>query len=501
MTMKKLFFISVFAVGLGLASCDSYLDINQDPNSPTEENITSDMLMPAAEMNVASSYGDYLRITGGYFSQIYAQYFGTSNYVGYSQFEMSATRSSSFYTQMTQRGQNNLQTIRELAVQDEDWGTYLAATVLRAFAYQALVDCYGEIPYTEALDVSNLTPHYDEGLTVYQGILEELDEALDHVTSSSTVCTNFLYPNETAASWIQFANALKLRILMRMYNAQDVTSEVAALIAEDNFPTADVAYTSCWADMEGSRNPFYSEDFAAGQQQNLVLNQALCGTMQILDEEGNIEYQDPRLGAFFNTNSSGEFFGGISGTNHSTANDITSNTLCRPVASATMPLYMLTLAEIEFFKSEYYARTGNASQAQSHYEAAIEASFSSAGVDGAAENIARNPYDANNYLECIGIAKWIAMSGTTPFEGYCDLRRLGYPAFGTATGSNFFDEASGNYDVSSYVPGTLYTPISVFNQVGSNNLLQRWPYPESSSSRNSNVPTFPGYTVPIFWAE
>lgn len=497
--MKKFLFISILAAGL--ASCDSYLDINQDPNSPTEENITTDMLMPAAEMNVAASYGDYLRITGGYLTQVYAQYFGTSNYLDYSQFQMSAARSSSFYTQMTQRGQNNLKTIREKAAAEGDAGTYLAATVLRAFAYQALVDCYGEIPYTQALDENNLSPAYDDGLTVYNGLLAELDEALANVTTSSPVCTNFLFPDETAEPWIKFAKALKLRILMRMWNAQDVSTEVSALIAENDFPTADVAYTSCWADTEGARNPFYSEDFAPGQQQNLILNQALLGTMQLKDENNSVTYQDPRLAAFFNANTDGEYVGGISGSNLSTAADITSNTLCRPVATATMPLCMLTVAETEFFIAEYYARTNNASQAQSHYEAAIEASFASAGVEGAAENIAQYPYDQANFEKCIGIAKWIAMSGVNPFEGYCDVRRLGYPTFGTATGDDFFDAATGAYDVSSYEPGTLYTPIMVFNQVGNNQVLQRWPYPVSSSSTNANTPDFPGYTVPVFWAE
>lgn len=501
MTMKKLFFISALALAMGLGSCDSYLDINQDPNSPSGENVTSNMLMPAAEMNIAASYGDYLRITGGYLCQIYSQYFGTSNYLDYAQFQMTGTRSSSFYTQMTQRGQNNLQTIRELAAAEEDWGSYLAATVLRAFDYQALVDCYGEIPYTQALDQSNLAPAYDEGLTVYEGILADLDEALANATSSNPVCTNFLYPGANAGRWIQFANALKLRILMRMWNVRDVSSEVSALIAENNFPSDDVAYSNCWTDGFGGRNPFYEEEFAPGRQQNLVLNLALKGTMQVQDENGDVVYEDPRLGAFFNRNSDGEFFGGISGTNHSTATSITSSTLCRPIASATMPLYLLTRAETEFFIAEYYARTNNASQAQAHYNAAIEASFASAGVDGAAENIARYPYDQSNFEQCIGIAKWIAMSGVNPFEAYCDVRRLGYPAFGTATGSDFYDTASGEYDASSYEPGTLYTPIQVYNQVGSNQLLQRWPYPESSSSTNANTPSFKGYTTPIFWAE
>lgn len=499
--MKKIFVISALAMGLGLASCDSYLDINTSPNSPAADNIETDMLMPAIEMNVATSYGNYLRVTGGYFSQVYAQYFGTSNYIGYSQFQMSATQSSSNYTQLTQRGLSNLKTVCEKASASEDWGTYLAAKVLRAFIYQALVDCYGEIPYTEALDDTNLSPAYDDGQTIYEGILAELDEALEHASNSSTVCNNFLYPSATAEKWIRFANALKLRILMRMSGVKDVTSEVNALIAADNFPTEDVAYQGCWSDEAEHRNPFYAEDFGPGRQFNIVANQALIGTMCVLDGDGNVEYLDPRLPVYINTNSSGEYFGGISGTNFNTGGDIQSGTLCRPVATYDMPIYMLTRSEIEFFIAEHYARSGSTAQAAAHYAAAIEASFATAGVSGADEYVARYPFDASNYKKSIGLAKWTAMALVNPFEGYCDLRRLDYPTFGTRKGSDFFNVSSNEYDVSGYVPGTLYTPIMVYGQVGDNKLLERWPYPESSSSRNSNTPDFPGYTTPIFWGK
>ena len=57
--MKKLAIISAIILGLGTTSCDSYLDINQDPNSPAEKDVTSSMLLPAAEMNLADSYGNY----------------------------------------------------------------------------------------------------------------------------------------------------------------------------------------------------------------------------------------------------------------------------------------------------------------------------------------------------------------------------------------------------------------------------------------------------------
>ena len=60
--MKKLFIISTILLGLTTTSCNNYLDINQDPNSPSEENVTSSMLMPGAEMNLAGSYGCFLRM-------------------------------------------------------------------------------------------------------------------------------------------------------------------------------------------------------------------------------------------------------------------------------------------------------------------------------------------------------------------------------------------------------------------------------------------------------
>ena len=68
--MKKLLLISTFALGLGFTSCDSFMDINVNPNSPSEGQLSAGMIFPAAEMNVATSYGDYLRIVGGYYSEI-----------------------------------------------------------------------------------------------------------------------------------------------------------------------------------------------------------------------------------------------------------------------------------------------------------------------------------------------------------------------------------------------------------------------------------------------
>ncbi len=494
--MKKLILTCMAVLGLSLCSCDSYLDINSNPNSPAQENLTAGMLMPAAEMNIAASYGNFLRTVGGYYAQHYSQMFGTSNYLDYSQFTMSATRSSGTYTQLTSRVLNNLKSVLELSAEAEDWGSYLAATVLRAYTYQILVDCYGEVPYTEALDISNTTPKYDEGKTIYQGVLAEIDAALAKVSDSDPVCTNFLFPGESAAPWIQFANALKFKMLMRISNAVDVESQLAALVTEDNFPTEDIAWVNCWADESGKANPFYQEEFATyfgSTQTNAILNIALQATMAA--------YDDARLSAYFNTNESGVYTGGVSGTNFSTTASYKAGYWCRPNVAYDDAVSLISVAEIEFFMAEYEARYGDPSKAATHYTNAVEASFAAAGVSGADKALAAYPWDNTNYQKPLGIQKWIALSGSNNFEAWCEARRLKYPAFGTTTGSDIYDVLNDAYDVSVYEPGTLYTPIQFDTEVGAGKMIQRFPYAESSANRNSNIPKHKGNGTPIFWAE
>lgn len=495
--MKKIF-IPILAMMLSLTSCQDYLNINTDPNSPSDENITADMVLPGVEMNLATSYGNFFRIIGGYYSEHYSHNFGTSNYLDYSRFEMSATRSSTTYTQLNTRVLNNLKDMRNTAESQEDWGAYLVATTLRAFTYQALVDAYGEVPYSEALNIAIISPKFDEGETIYDGILAELNDALSKVSATDKVPVNFLFGTPTAEKWIQFANAVKLRILMRLSDTKDVSGAVAALIAEDNFPTEDVSWDDCWADEKGKASPLYQEETATyfgSTQVNIVLNIAYMRTMQASN--------DSRMQAFFlPNNEDGIYTGGVSGTNFSTSNNYKDSYFCKPAFTYDMPVYLISVSEIEFFLAEYHARYGAAADAEQHYKNAIEASFASAGKSGA-EQIYNVAYPWNNadYKRLIGIQKWVALGGTNNFEAWCELRRLKYPAMGTVTGAQLYTASSDNIDVGAYVPGTLYTPIDNNTNLGANKVLQRLRYPESSTSRNANAPSTKPDSEPVFWAK
>lgn len=499
--------MSALALGLCMTSCDSYLDINQDPTSPSEDNVTSSMIMPGVEMSLASAYGNYLRITGGYYSEIYAHLNGTSNYIDYSEFQQSATRSGTAFTQFYQQVLVNLKTVLQKSEASEDWGTYLAATTLRAFTLETLVDCYGETPYTEALDPNNLSPKYDDGKAVYEGAIKEIDEALSKASANNEVCTNFLFPGKTAQSWIKFAKALKLKMLMRMANVDSsVLPTVKALIDENDFPRGSVGFADCWSNESGSMNPFYSEEFSSAwgsTQTNICANLAIIGSMQIKNADGDVEYTDPRLESFFSVNADKKYVGGVSGTNYPSTSTLTK--WCRPIVEYNSVVHLITPAEVQFFIAEYYARVNDEGQAAAHYEEAIRNSFELAGVSGADEHIARFPFSLANYKQCIGEQKWVALAGVNPFEAWCELRRLDYPAFDTTvSGSTFYKKGDDtSFTDAGYKAYTLYTPIDVFSMVGDNKLLERFPYAEVSSSRNSNTPTFTNsdYVKPVFWGE
>lgn len=496
--MKKLGILLFSVLVLGLTGCKDYMDINYDPNSPAEENMTSDMILPAVEMNLATAYGCRLHIFGAYNVQYYAQQFGTPNYVAYSQFEVSAGNGSGVYTQLFQRVLGNLNVIKGKATANSETGVLLQVAVLRAFAYQLLVDAFGEVPYTEAFDAANMAPKFDKGQDIYEGLIKELDDALALAKPSDAVAKSFILPSGTCADWIQFANAQKLRLLTRMSGVKDVSADIKAIIDANNLPKSDIEIAGCWANASGQANPFYSEERATWGRvsHNIIANLALVGTMQ------TGSYTDPRLAKWIQPNKAGVFQGSISGTNLSTVDEPykTTDAWCELVLSYDQPVILISKAEIEFYIAEFFARKADASNAATHYAAAIEASFAKAGAEGAAANIAQNPYDQSKWKETLGLAKWIALAGINGFEGYTEARRLGQPAFGSIKAADMYPAGKGALDLSLYEPGKLYTPYQVFNQVGDNHLLARFPYPEASTARNSNAPSFPGHLVPIFWA-
>jgi hypothetical protein len=93
------------------------------------------------------------------------------------------------------------------------------AKVMKAYIFQELVDCYGNIPYADALKgAGSLAPKFDDQKTVYDNLIKLLDEGVADLKANAFDATSsaadiVFKGNNT--NWIRFANSLKLRILIR----------------------------------------------------------------------------------------------------------------------------------------------------------------------------------------------------------------------------------------------------------------------------------------------
>ena len=150
------------------------------------------------------------------------------------------------------------------------------AKVLKAYTLGTLVDCFGDVPYTEAnLGAENLTPKVDGGASIYAAVITTLDDAIAdfNKTGAAAGPTNDLfYPgggssnNYNAAKWITCAKTLKLKFLMqtRLVDAS-AKAKIQALLTENdliNASSQDFQFQyGANLSAPDSRHPHYAIDY------------------------------------------------------------------------------------------------------------------------------------------------------------------------------------------------------------------------------------------------
>ena len=131
------------------------------------------------------------------------------------------------------------------------------AEILEAICFQNLVDLYGDIPYSQALNAAkNFYPSYDKQSDIYDSLTANLDNAMADISanlSNSSVVTpttdDVMFAGNMQ-SWLIFANTVKLRMLLREVN---VTAKQAFITSEIG-KTASYGYITS----DALVNPGYS---------------------------------------------------------------------------------------------------------------------------------------------------------------------------------------------------------------------------------------------------
>jgi hypothetical protein len=146
------------------------------------------------------------------------------------------------------------------------------AKILKAYTLMALVDYFGDVPYTEAiLGSENTNPKADKGEDVYKAAMDLLDEAItDFKTTSLAAPANDLFYGGDVAKWTTLAKTLKLRTYLttRLVNAADSKSRIDALLTENDLIDTDaeefVFRYGTQLDNPESRHPKYRRTYKVG---------------------------------------------------------------------------------------------------------------------------------------------------------------------------------------------------------------------------------------------
>jgi hypothetical protein len=520
--MKRLSILMSVVFVLGITSCDDYLDINTNPNQPTD--VGADLVLPqalAATALVLNTYNSYGSQLGGY----------AANAGGYGGFNETVSYA---YTPNNYAGNwpvsyDNLEDyhyiIKKTEGDDLNIYSYAVAKIMKAYGMQLLVDAYNDVPYTEALQGSDfLTPTYDDARSIYAGLATELDEAMAAIHTGNglavvnDIATFDIVFGGDMDSWLKLANTMKLRLMVR---AGGLVTFANTSFDPIGFLDTDALINPGYARDNNRQNPKWNT-WAFGYTGSAG-NKAWIPTTFVMTFYNGTKLNDPNRGAAMyyqfpstGTNQLGYESTGIpkspdgsfwySGSNRvGTAAGNARGALKGP--DAGFPLF--TAAESYFLQAENAIAVP--ATAKAFFEAGIAASFKYLYMlpDGsfaanhaahAASYIASNNNRLVQFdlatttaerLEAIITQKYLALNMVNSQEGWNEYRRTGYPTVKTV----------GSTVTQADATTTFASLVSLSSRA--DRLPSRILYPQSELQYNpENVPTgISSFTSTIFWAK
>lgn len=478
--MKKSILLLIFVVVLSVG-CSDFLDVNDNPNDPSIS--TPSLTLPVAQQEFAALNARTMTYLGNMLAVNWATPSNWSANSIYSRYDFTANDFANIFET------SYLSIFKDLTYVENytdptgavDYSSYRAISqIIKGFQYQLLVDLYGDIPYTEANQRGdNTTPKYDDAETIYKSVIDSLTMAADLVLNlpenAEDPGTQDIILGGHMEEWAQFANSIKLRMLVRLSNTnQDsyITSQIALIDANGaGYITSDISSNPGYTNANAKQSPFY--DYFV----NAVTGSQTDRGDYTVASDHTIEYltntSDLRLERLYRPSASGGVYKGAVQSTVLPGTGFTSNDLSKVgpglLKSSEQDQVIMSLAEILFIQAEATVRgylPGGDAAAQELYEDAIEASFEYLEVPDAineAQTYYSQPINnvswssSSNKIQAIITQKWIALNGISSIESWIDLTRTGYPS-----GLPIPDEATS---------GTR--PVRLL-------------YPASEASRNSN---------------
>ncbi|MEA9413188.1 SusD/RagB family nutrient-binding outer membrane lipoprotein [Flavobacterium sp. PL02] len=434
--MKKI--IAILTIGLSMTACVSE-DINTDPNSAYTT-------VPGSLINYAqkelSDYVNTPSVNENNF-RLTMQYWQEAIYVNESNYDfVNRNVSNNIYTDNYVNVLNNLgkakelvnayvPTIAEAPAWPKNKKNQLAIIdIMQVYTFQMLVDTFGNIPYTQA---ANLTayplPAYDDASKIYEDLIVRINTDITNLDITATGFKTFSdgdkYYNGAIAKWIVLANSLKLKLAIGIADANPTLAQTTALSAIAAGVMTSPANNCQFQYLSPSPNfnPLF-ENLAASGRDDFFAAKPLVDYMNASNDPRISHYYEPKVDETPDDPSDDIFVGqevGKSGK-YSDFSSIGAFAYTR-----TTPGIILNYTEVAFYVAEANARWNTAAAATS-YTTAVTASIVEWGgtAADATTYLAAKPYDPANWKKSIGEQAWVAMfnQGITSWNFW---RRLDFP--------------------------------------------------------------------------
>jgi hypothetical protein len=310
--------------------------------------------------------------------------------------------------------------------------------IMSIYAWSNLVETYGNIPYTEALNFADPTPAYDDGLTVYKDLITRLNAALANMTPTSAGMPSGydnIYGGTAAGTvnWMKFANTLKLRMGLLLADLDAAYAKPVIESAAPNVFTAGNKAALTYLSASPNQNPVYTELVVSGRN-DFVITSVLINAMQPTVPASSIltlTVTDPRLKYYASTvEGTTTYLGGSQGEPNSYP---TYSHVNPALLTSTREVVIMDYAEAEFLLAEAVERGfAVGGTAEGHYNNAITASILYWGGTAAeaaaylAQPTVAYTTASGTWKQKIGTQAWLAFfeRGMTAWTSY---RKLDFP--------------------------------------------------------------------------
>lgn len=425
--MKKILFLLI-AASIVFTSCDKdFGDLNVDKKKPSA--VEPSALFATAQKNLVN-----IMTTPDVNTNIFryvSQYWTETTYIDEVNYDLDGRSiPQNFWNVMYVAVLKNLKEAQSLIPGQNDaffppavkTNQNACVEILNVYAFSTLVNTFGDIPYSEALDFSNALPKYDDAATVYDDLLSRLDNAINSIseTDGGFGSSDLIYGGDMAG-WKKFGKSLQARLAMIIADHDAAKAGgIISKVADDIITSNDDNTIFHFLGGPPNTNPVWVNLIESGRKDDIAAN-------TIVDIMNGLN--DPRVPYYFTVNGAGGYSGGIYGENNS------YSSYSKPsdrITAADYEAILFDAAEGNFLLAEAVERGFITGSAATYYEAAIRASMEywhvpTAEIDAYLANPAvAYATAAGDWKQKIGTQKWLALYNRG-FEAWTEWRRLDYP--------------------------------------------------------------------------